>query len=41
MNPQMLQVFLAALAGFTGVFIWMHNLRWRAEVLSGGDGDGE
>lgn len=42
MNPQMLLVFLAALAGFTGVFVWMHNLRWRTEVLlGGGDGDGE
>ena len=41
MNPQMLLVFLAALAGFTGIFAWMHNLRWRAEVLLGGDGDGD
>ena len=29
MNTQMLQVFLASLAGFTGIYFWVYNLQTR------------
>jgi heme exporter protein C len=33
MNPTMLVVFLASLAGFTGLYFWMWNLQVRAQRL--------
>nr|HMT12906.1 cytochrome C biogenesis protein [Ignavibacteria bacterium] len=34
MNTSMLLVFLSSLAGFTGLFVWMLNLRIRISKLS-------
>lgn len=33
MDPRMLQVLLAGLVGYTGLFFWVHNLRCRAWSL--------
>ncbi|MCB1035493.1 MAG: hypothetical protein KDD47_16845, partial [Acidobacteria bacterium] len=34
MNPQMLQVLIGGSLGFTVLFFWIHNLRWRLESFA-------